>query len=136
MLSRFAFLRHGVLAAALGILVPGAASAHAMLHSSDPADGATLNASPRTLNLAFTEDCRVTALRLLDEGGREHQVRREGGRAGEPLDLGLDLRLARWLTFHKRSLLRASWHCDKKDYRNSAFKPLIRFQVWANRTGF
>lgn len=81
MLSRFAFLRHGVLAAALGILVPGAASAHAMLHSSDPADGATLNASPRTLNLAFTEDCRVTALRLLDESGREHQVRREGGRA-------------------------------------------------------
>ena len=33
MLSRFAFLRHGVLAAALGILVPGAASAHAMLLS-------------------------------------------------------------------------------------------------------
>jgi methionine-rich copper-binding protein CopC len=81
MLSRFAFLRHGILAAALGILVPGAASAHAMLHSSDPADGATLNASPRTLNLAFTEDCRVTALRLLDESGREHQVSREGGRA-------------------------------------------------------
>jgi methionine-rich copper-binding protein CopC len=52
-----------------------------MLHSSDPADGATLNASPRTLNLAFTEDCRVTALRLLDESGREQQVRREGGRA-------------------------------------------------------
>ncbi|MBC9175966.1 copper resistance CopC family protein [Pseudoroseomonas ludipueritiae] len=81
MLSRLTFLRHGILAAALSILVPGAASAHAMLHSSDPADGATLNASPRTLNLAFTEDCRVTALRLLDESGREQQVRREGGRA-------------------------------------------------------
>lgn len=81
MLSRLTFLRRGILAAALGTLLPGAASAHAMLHSSDPADGATLNASPRTLNLAFTEDCRVTALRLLDEGGREHQVRREGGRA-------------------------------------------------------
>ncbi|PHK94115.1 copper resistance protein CopC [Pseudoroseomonas rhizosphaerae] len=81
MLSRFTFLRHGILAAALSILVPGAASAHAMLHSSDPADGATLNASPRALNLAFTEDCRVTSLRLVDEGGREHQVRREGGRA-------------------------------------------------------
>ena len=81
MLSRSTFLRHGILAAALGVLVPGAASAHAMMHSSDPADGATLNASPRTLSLAFTEDCRVTALRLLDEGGREHQVHREGGRA-------------------------------------------------------
>ncbi|MCI0753568.1 copper resistance CopC family protein [Teichococcus vastitatis] len=81
MLARLNFLRIGILAAALGILVPGAASAHAMLHSSDPADGATLNTSPRALNLAFTEDCRVTALRLLDESGREHQVRREGGRA-------------------------------------------------------
>ncbi|MFC3125098.1 copper resistance protein CopC [Pseudoroseomonas globiformis] len=81
MLSRSAFLRHGILAAALGILVSGAASAHAMLHSSDPPDGATLDASPRTLNLAFSEECRVTALRLLDEGGREQEVRREGGRA-------------------------------------------------------
>lgn len=81
MLSRSTFLRHGILAVALSFLVPGAASAHAMLHSSDPADGATLNGSPRTLSLAFTEDCQVTALRLLDEGGREHQVRREGGRA-------------------------------------------------------
>lgn len=79
--SRLTFLRHGILAAALGILAPGAASAHAMLHSSDPADGATLNASPRTLNLAFTEDCRVTSLRLLDESGKEQQVRREGSRA-------------------------------------------------------
>ncbi|MDB5370053.1 MAG: copper resistance protein CopC [Roseomonas sp.] len=81
MLSRFAFIRYGILAAALATLVPGAASAHAMLHTSDPVDGATLNASPRALNLAFTEDCRVTTLRLLDESGRERQVRREGGRA-------------------------------------------------------
>ncbi|WP_419900489.1 copper resistance CopC family protein [Roseomonas sp. USHLN139] len=81
MLSRSTFLRHGILAVALGVLAPGAASAHAMLHSSDPADGATLNGSPRTLSLAFTEDCRVTSLRLVDESGREHQVRREGGRA-------------------------------------------------------
>lgn len=44
MLSRSAFIRHGTLAATLGILAPGAASAHAMLHSSDPADGAALDA--------------------------------------------------------------------------------------------
>jgi methionine-rich copper-binding protein CopC len=82
MLSRSALVRRGVFAAAIAVLLaPGAASAHAMLHSSDPADGATLNASPRALHLMFTEDCRVTALRLLDEAGREHQVRREGGRA-------------------------------------------------------
>jgi methionine-rich copper-binding protein CopC len=81
MFSRSAFVRHGLFAAALATLVPSVASAHAVLHSSDPADGSTLAASPRALNLTFTEDCRVTALRLLDEGGREHQVRREGGRA-------------------------------------------------------
>ena len=80
MLSRFPLIRHGILAAALVLSIPGAASAHTMLHSSDPADGAVLNASPRALNLAFTEECRVTALRLLDESGREQQVRREGGR--------------------------------------------------------
>jgi methionine-rich copper-binding protein CopC len=81
MFSQYAFVRHGLLAAALATLVPSAVSAHAMLHSSDPADGATLATSPRALNLTFTEDCRVTALRLLDDGGREHQVRREGRRA-------------------------------------------------------
>lgn len=42
----------------------------------------------------------------------------KGGRAGEPLDLGLNLNIARWLTFHKRSLLPATWYCDKKDYLN------------------
>lgn len=81
MLSRLYFVRIGLLALTLVALTPAGASAHAMLHSSDPADGATLPASPRALNLAFSEECRVTALRLLDESGREHQVRREGGRA-------------------------------------------------------
>jgi methionine-rich copper-binding protein CopC len=81
MLSRFHFVRNGLLAAALALLAPAAASAHAMLHTSNPADGATLTTSPRSLSLVFSEECRVTALRLLDESGREHQVRREGGRA-------------------------------------------------------
>jgi methionine-rich copper-binding protein CopC len=49
-----------------------------MLHHSDPADGATLDASPHALNLMFTHDCRVTVMRLLDEAGREHEVRRGG----------------------------------------------------------
>lgn len=81
MLSRFHFVRNGLLAATLAVLAPAAASAHAMLHTSDPADGATLTTSPPSLSLIFSEECRVTALRLLDESGREHQVRREGGRA-------------------------------------------------------
>ena len=80
MLSRLALVRHGFLAAALVLLAPAAASAHAMLHSSDPADGSTLNASPRALHLMFSEECRVTSLRLLDEAGKERQIRREGGR--------------------------------------------------------
>jgi methionine-rich copper-binding protein CopC len=78
MFSRHAFVRHGVLAAILVVLTPRAAHAHAMLHHSDPADGATLDASPHVLNLMFTHDCRVTAMRLLDAAGREHEVRREG----------------------------------------------------------
>ena len=81
MFSRSAFVRSGALAAALAVLMaPGTASAHAMLHSSDPAEGATLNASPGALHLMFSEECRVTSLRLLDRAGKEHQVRREGGR--------------------------------------------------------
>ena len=81
MLSRSAFLRNGALTAALAVLIaPAGASAHAMLHSSDPGDGATLNSSPRALHLMFTEKCRVTSLRLLDEAGKERRIRREGGR--------------------------------------------------------
>jgi methionine-rich copper-binding protein CopC len=52
-----------------------------MLRSSDPTDGATLNASPHALSLMFTHDCRITAMRLFDEAGQEHEVRREGGSA-------------------------------------------------------
>lgn len=81
MLSRSAFIRHGLMAAVLTAMMPNAASAHAVLHSSDPSEGATLSAPPRTLHLMFSEDCRVTTLRLLDEAGKEQQVRREGGRA-------------------------------------------------------
>jgi methionine-rich copper-binding protein CopC len=81
MLSRFHLLRSSLLALTLAAVIPSAASAHAMLHTSDPADGASLTTSPPSLNLTFSEDCRVTALRLLDERGREHPVRREGGRA-------------------------------------------------------
>jgi len=81
MLSRSAFLRNGALAAALAVLIaPAGASAHAMLHSSDPADGSTLNSSPQAVHLMFSEECRVTSLRLLDGAGKEHRVRREGGR--------------------------------------------------------
>ena len=74
-------LRRGLMAAILAAsLAPGSALAHAMMHASDPADGTTLTTSPRTVNLTFTEPCRVTAMRLLDNSGREQQLRREGAR--------------------------------------------------------
>lgn len=79
--SLHAAVRRGLMAAALAAsLMPGGAWAHAMMHASDPADGATLTTSPRTVNLTFTEACRVTTMRLLDDGGKERQLRREGGR--------------------------------------------------------
>ncbi|MGK7871365.1 copper resistance CopC family protein [Falsiroseomonas sp. E2-1-a20] len=81
MFPRHAIVRHSLLAAVLASLAPGAARAHPMLQASEPADGTTLNASPPALNLMFTHDCRVTAIRLFDEVGREHVVRREGGPA-------------------------------------------------------
>lgn len=72
-----ALLRRGLLAAALlAPFIPGRASAHAMLHASNPADGATLEASPRVIELAFMEECRVTMMRLLDEAGRERPLQR------------------------------------------------------------
>ena len=76
------FIRRSLAVAVLAVsMAPSGAWAHAMMHSSNPADGATLIGSPRAVNLTFTEECRVTAMRLLDEAGKERQLRREGGRA-------------------------------------------------------
>lgn len=72
-----ATLRRSLLAAAvLAPLLPGLASAHAMLHGSNPADGAVLNASPQAIELTFMEECRVTMVRLLDNAGRERPLTR------------------------------------------------------------
>lgn len=67
-------------AVATAALAPSGASAHAMLHTSDPADGSRLNSSPRTITLMFTEECRVTAVRLLNAAGQEAPLRREVSR--------------------------------------------------------
>lgn len=67
-------------AAAVAVLAPSGASAHAMLHTSDPADGSRVPASPRTITLMFSEECRVTTLRLLNASGQEFQLRREASR--------------------------------------------------------
>ncbi len=69
--------RGGLVAAAL--LLGLAASTPAAVHS-DPADGAVLDRPPARLALTFTAPVQVTALRLLDEAGREHPLAREGAR--------------------------------------------------------
>ncbi len=60
-----------LLACALMVAQPGAASAHTELAASSPADGAALTSAPRSLLLTFTESVQIVAggVRLLDESG-------------------------------------------------------------------
>src|SRR5437879_10066449 len=63
------------LLAALGLVLlmgPGAA-AHALVASSDPADGATLASSPPQVVITFTEqpDLRRSLIQVLDTSGRK-----------------------------------------------------------------
>ncbi len=53
-------------------VAPTAAQAHALLQQSTPADGATYDRSPGTLELVFTEDVQVAAstVELFDGAGR------------------------------------------------------------------
>ena len=81
----FAFFRRSrsaTFAAAAALMFYGAAPAiaHSALHHSEPAGGAVLRVAPPTLILAFNAPVRVTALRLLDESGRERRLAREGER--------------------------------------------------------
>jgi copper transport protein len=71
--------------AALCLLVvvfhSSAASAHASLLASDPADGATLATAPATLTLSFNEPVEPLAIRILDGEGAASavtQIRRDG----------------------------------------------------------
>lgn len=80
MIQRRLLAQVAVGASAWASLVPSDARAHAMLHTSDPADGSRVAASPRTITLMFTEECRVTAMRLLSGAGQEAPLRRESSR--------------------------------------------------------
>ena len=63
--------------ALLWLLATGPASAaHALLRSSDPADGASLARTPRQVTLTFTErpEQRLTTVRVLDSSGRPVQA--------------------------------------------------------------
>jgi copper transport protein len=66
------------LAAALAVVAgfarPPVAWAHALLRSSEPAAGSTLGSAPAAVTLAFSEkpDLRLTSVKVLDSGGRDH----------------------------------------------------------------
>ena len=59
-------IKIGVVAA--GIIVAGAAIAHARFRGSDPADGAQVAASPKTLALSFSRPVTLAALSLTSGG--------------------------------------------------------------------
>jgi copper transport protein len=70
-----------------------AASAHALLRASDPADGASIEQPPQQVTLMFTErpEPRLSVVHVLDAGG--HQVDPSGAApvAGNPLQLRVPL---------------------------------------------
>lgn len=61
--------------AALGLFAPDAA-AHALLHSSVPADGAQLNTSPKRVFITFTEEPEpsLSIIHVLDVNGTTHEM--------------------------------------------------------------
>ena len=65
-----------LVAAALAVVAstPATVSAHALLHSSDPAAGSTLGSAPSAVTLSFgeTPDARLTSVKVLDSSGNDH----------------------------------------------------------------
>lgn len=65
-----------LIVALLTVAVPGSASAHAQLVSTDPADGAVVPAAPAELTLTFNEPVRLVedTVRVLDPAGADLDV--------------------------------------------------------------
>jgi copper transport protein len=83
-----------VLLAGLWLLASGtAAPAHAVLRSSDPADGASLDRAPRQVTLTFTErpEPRLSTVQVLDADGRPVQAGKAASVAGQPFQLRVPL---------------------------------------------
>ena len=78
----------GLLLLSLGALAP-AASAHALLQSSDPVAGATLGSSPSSVTLTFGErpDPRLSSIKVLDTAGANHASGAAEAVEGQPLEL-------------------------------------------------
>jgi copper transport protein len=83
-----------VLLAGLWLLASGtAAQGHAVLRSSDPADGASVARAPRHVTLAFTErpEPRLSTVQVLDADGRPVQAGKAAPVAGQPFQLQVPL---------------------------------------------
>ena len=63
-----------VIVAVVSVLVPVAAFAHAMLKSSDPADGARMDRAPQSLRLEFSEQPDLTFTRVELEDASGHRI--------------------------------------------------------------
>jgi copper transport protein len=70
-----------------------AAGAHAVLESSDPADGASVDRAPRQVTLTFTErpEPRLSTVQVLDADGRPVQASKAEPVAGQPRQLRVPL---------------------------------------------
>jgi copper transport protein len=77
------------LALALLLLIAPAAGAHALLRSSDPAGGASLDKAPAPVTLTFTEppDLSLSSVHVLDSDGHAVERGKARGVAGRPLQL-------------------------------------------------
>jgi len=71
-----------------------AAGAHALIRSSDPADGALLQRAPRQVLITFTEepDPSLSVIHVLDQGGRPVESGKAERVPGRPLELRVPLK--------------------------------------------
>ncbi|HYT26962.1 MAG TPA: CopD family protein [Actinomycetota bacterium] len=82
------------LLACLWLVATGpAAGAHALLRSSDPASGASLDRAPQAVTVAFTEvpDPRLSIVHVLDTSGRSVEAGKAAAVPGRPLELRVPL---------------------------------------------
>src|SRR6266542_1922326 len=82
-----------LLAGVVLLLAAPAASAHALLRSSDPSSGASLGKAPEKVTLTFTEppDLTLSTVHVLDSTGRALESGRAKGVPGKPLVLEVPL---------------------------------------------
>src|SRR6266516_4043779 len=86
-------LAAALLAGLVLLLAAPAASAHALLRSSDPSSGASLGKAPAKVTLTFTEppDLTLSTVHVLDSSGKAVESGNAAGVPGKPLALEIPL---------------------------------------------